>query len=358
MFNSQFTVSGTPAKLIIILILLAAALPSCSNGSRASQMLVLSGVTMGTVYEIKINSPEAAEARGKIQLGIAAVLDHINRSMSTYLPDSELSKINSNRTSSWQPVSRDMYRVLDDAIRISKLTDGAFDITVGPLVNLWGFGPDPSSGTVPPERDIRSRLARTGYQNLALRSDPRSVSKKIPDMYIDLSGIAKGYGVDKVGEYLENLSFENYLVDIGGEVRVRGLNAEGKPWNIGIERPIAGQRSVQRVVPLRDTGMATSGDYRNFFDANGKRYSHTIDPKTGWPITHNLVSVTVLNSSTAIADALATGLLVLGPARASELAQKHGIAAYLITRTHGGFREIETPAFTALIGKWKMGNGK
>lgn len=314
-------------------------------------MLVLSGVTMGTVYEIKINSPKALEKRGKIQLGIAAILDHIDKSMSTYNPDSELSVINKNLTSSWQPVSPDLYQVLNDALNISRLTNGAFDITVGPLVNLWGFGPEHETGTIPSEKDIRSRLANTGYHNLAFRSDPRSVSKKLPGMYIDLSGIAKGYGVDKIAEYLEGMDFFDYMVDIGGEVRVRGINEVGAPWKIGIERPIAGQRSVQRVVPLHDIAMATSGDYRNFFEAGGKRYSHTIDPKTGWPVTHNLVSVTVLNKSTAIADAMATGLLVLGPSAATKLATKHDIAAYFIVRKGNGYEELETPAFTDLIGK-------
>jgi len=321
-------------------------------------MLVLSGVTMGTVYEIKVNSPRAPGIRGKIQLGVARILDHIDKSMSTYNPDSELSIINKNLTTSWLPVSADLYQVLDDALKISRLTNGAFDITVGPLVNLWGFGPEHKTGIIPSEQDIRSRLTSTGYHNLALRPDPRSLSKKIPGMYIDLSGIAKGYGVDKIAEYLEGMGFVNYLVDIGGEVSVRGINDEGTPWKIGIEKPIAGQRSVQRVVPLRDIAMATSGDYRNFFEVDGKRYSHTIDPKTGRPVTHNLVSVTVLNSSTAMADALATGLLVLGPASAAELAEKHGITAYFIMHKNDGFEELETPAFTDLIGKWKMENRK
>ena len=321
-------------------------------------MLTLSGITMGTVYQIKINSPQAFEQRDKIQLGVARVLDHIDKSMSTYNPDSELSKINKNRTTSWQPVSEDLYQVLDDAIKISNLTNGAFDITVGPLVNLWGFGPEQKDKAIPSEQAIRSRLANTGYQNLALRSDPRSVSKKLPGMYIDLSGIAKGYGVDKVAEFLEGMGFLNYLVDIGGEVRVRGINPEGKPWQIGIERPVAGQRSVQRVIPLRNIAMATSGDYRNFFEVNGKRYSHTIDPKTGRPVTHNLESVTVLNATTAIADALATGLEVLGPASASELAAKHAIAAYFIVHKNDGYVATETPAFTDLIGKGEMENRK
>ena len=350
--------SGKTAIPVVIVILCCALLPSCGNDSEQSRMLTLSGITMGTVYEIKVNSPKAIKTRDQIQLGVARVLDHIDKSMSTYNPDSELSKINQNRSSSWLPVSADLYQVLDDAIKISNLTNGAFDITVGPLVNLWGFGPEQKDKTIPSEQDIRSRLANTGYHNLALRSDPRSVSKKLPDMYIDLSGIAKGYGVDKVAEFLEGLGFLNYLVDIGGEVRVRGINPEGIPWKIGIERPVAGQRSVQRVIPLRSIAMATSGDYRNFFEVNGKRYSHTIDPKTGRPVTHNLDSVTVLNPSTAIADALATGLLVLGPTSAPELAVKHGIAAYFIVRTRDGYEEHETKAFTNLIGKWKMENGK
>lgn len=333
----------------VILLLVIILLPSCGYGPGQSQVLLLSGVTMGTIYEIKINSREAFRTRDKIQLGVARVLDHIDKSMSTYNPDSELSLINNNRTTSWQPVSDDLYRVLEQALEVSNITGGAFDVSVGPLVNLWGFGPETKDKTIPSEQDIRSRLADTGYHNLALRSEPRSVSKKLPGLYIDLSGIAKGYGVDKIAEYLESAGFLHYLVDIGGEIRVRGINAVGKPWNIGIERPIAGRRSVQRSVPLRDIAMATSGDYRNFFESNGKRYSHTIDPKTGRPVTHDLVSVTVLNSSTAIADAMATGLLVLGPAAAAELAAKEAVAAYFIVHNNDGYEELETPAFTDYI---------
>ena len=328
--------------------LCAALLSSCASPQQ-DQLLVLSGVTMGTVYQIKVNAPGAKAQRGRIQLGIARILDHIDRSMSTYNPDSELSAINRDRTTSWLPVSDDLYQVLDDAQRISRLTSGAFDITVGPLVNLWGFGPEHAPGAIPPDQEVRARLALSGFRKLELRPSPRSISRKIPGMYIDLSGIAKGYGVDKVAEYLQGLSFSNYLVDIGGEVRVRGINAHGEAWNIGIERPIAGQRSIERIMPLRNTAMATSGDYRNFFEINGKRYSHTIDPNTGRPVTHNLVSVTVLNPSTASADALATGMLVLGLERALELAAQHHIAALLITRGHNGFREHETPAFTAYL---------
>lgn len=312
-------------------------------------MLELSGVTMGTIYDIKINSREALRTQDKIKIGIAEILDHIDKSMSTYNPDSELSVINNNRTTGWQPVSDDLYTVLNDALRISRITDGAFDVTVGPLVNLWGFGPEKKPKTIPADADIRSRQADTGYRNLELRSGPKSVLKKIPGLYIDLSGIAKGYGVDKVADFLESSEILNYMVDIGGEIRARGVNGKGTSWNIGIEKPIAGQRSVQRSIHLRDTAMATSGDYRNFFELNGIRYSHTIDPKTGRPVTHNLVSVTVLDPSTTIADALATGLLVLGPAAATELAEKNHIAAYFIMRKKDGFEEHATSAFTAHI---------
>ena len=312
-------------------------------------MLELSGVTMGTIYDIKINSTDALQTQDKIKIGVAEILDHIDKSMSTYNPDSEISVINKNTTTDWQPVSDDLYRVLKDALQISKITDGAFDVTVGPLVNLWGFGPEKKQKTIPSDADIRSRLADTGYLNLELRSAPKSVSKKLSGLYIDLSGIAKGYGVDKVAEFLESSGFLNYMVDIGGEIRARGINAKKKPWNIGIEKPIAGQQSVQRAVSLRDTAMATSGDYRNFFEINGVRYSHTIDPKTGRPVTHNLVSVTVLDRTTTTADALATGLLVLGPAHAAELAEKYHIAAYFIIRGKNGFEDYETTAFTAYI---------
>ena len=304
---------------------------------------------MGTTYSVKINAVLTEDALTGIRTGIAGVLSAVDRKMSTYLPESELSKINSNKSSDWQPVSADLYRVLEQALYISDVTNGAFDVTIGPLVNLWGFGPAQHDERIPPDDEIRTELENTGYRNIELRTEPQSVLKKIPDIYIDLSGIAKGYAVDKVAEYLENSAYTDFMVEIGGEIRARGQNASGQPWNIGIEKPEPRERSVQRATGLRDMSMATSGDYRNFFEIDGVRYSHTIDPRTGRPVSHNLVSVTVLDPSASIADATATGLLVLGPEQAKQVAENHDIAAYMIIKTGTGFIEVMTSAFSRYL---------
>ena len=332
-----------PFFTIIILLL------SCGPGKEQPEMLELSGITMGTTYNIKVKSRIPENIQDGIRIDVAGILENLDNRMSTYIPESELTQINRNNITSRQIISDDLYRVIAEALYVSRLTDGAFDITIGPLVNLWGFGPMEKDIAIPPNEAIKAELVKTGFKNLDLQPESRSLLKKIPGLYIDLSGIAKGYAVDKVAEYLDNSGYTDYMVEIGGEIRAAGLNASQQPWNIGIEKPVPGIRSVQRAVPLRNMAMATSGDYRNFFEIDGIRYSHTIDPRTGTPVHHNLISVTVLNPSASIADALATGLLVLGPVAADKVAQEHNIAAYFMVRNGEGFEESVTPAFKTYL---------
>ena len=299
---------------------------------------------MGTGWSVKINAETLPLPRQQLKSQFDAILNRVNREMSTYLPDSELSRINAADSAGRIPVSPALMEVLQAARGISHLTQGAFDVTVGPLVNLWGFGPE-QSFTVPGEEQIDAVLPLVGYENLEL--DPEtSTLKKAPDgIYIDLSAIAKGYGVDRIADYLNSLQLHDYLVEIGGEIRARGVNDEQVAWRIGIEQPVAGQRGVRRVIRLDNTAMATSGDYRNFFVQDGSSYSHTIDPRAGRPVSHGLASVTVLHPSAMLADAWATGLLVLGPEAGYELAVKNGIAAYFVVRNDGNFKDQSTPRF-------------
>jgi len=298
---------------------------------------------MGTTWNVRITAPDLAEEQ--LREGIQAVLDRIETRMSTYRPDSELSRFNRAQVTDWFPVSAETAKVVAEAVRIGTLTDGAFDITVGPLVDLWGFGPDFHPDRIPAQGLIDAALAHTGYQKVKVRMDPPALRKTGPGIQIDLSGIAKGYAVDAVTAYLRQLGVKNFMVEVGGEVRVAGHKSDGQAWHIAIERPADEGSAVERILSLTNQGMATSGDYRNFFFLAGVRYSHTIDPHTGWPVRNHPASATVVHTSTMTADALATAMLVLGRERGLALAQREGLAVFLIERNKQGFKEYASPAF-------------
>lgn len=323
---------------------------SCSKDSPSDQLLRFSGSTMGTTYTVKVADAPTDLSQDQLQAAIERVLEKVNDQMSTYRADSELSKLNSNSSTQWIDSSADLLTVVEEALRVSRLTDGAFDITVGPLVNLWGFGPGKQENQVPTQQQITAAMSRVGYTKMSTRRSPPAIRKTRRDIYIDLSAIAKGYGVDKIAEHLESLGVHNYLVEIGGDLRAKGHNAEGTPWKIGIEKPVPEQRAVQLIIQLQDQGMATSGDYRNFFEKDGQRFSHTINPRNGMPITHNLASVTVLSPTAMGADAMATALLVMGPETGYMLAKRERLAAYFINRTADGFVDRSTLQFKQSIG--------
>ena len=300
------------------------------------------GDTMGTYYQVTARCP--------VDVGpaVEATLRQVNAEMSTYLPDSELSRFNSAPPGEWFPVSAALAEVLAAADTLSRESGGAFDVTVGPLVNLWGFGPD--GATAPPaDAVVADTLAGIGHRHLDVRREPPGVRKARP-LYVDLSAIAKGHGVDRVVARLDGAGCDALLVDVGGEVRGRGLSPSGRPWRIGIEVPDPAQMgSVQRVITLEDAAVATSGDYRNFLESDGHRYSHTIDPRTGRPVDHTLASVSVVHDSAMWADGYATLLNVLGPEDGPAFAERAGLAALFIERRENGFRERYTPAFERLL---------
>ena len=296
----------------IIGTLLFLLLSSCSNETATPESVRLKGVTMGTTYSMTIPVlPEGIEPE-TVKVGVEQLLVAINQSMSTYIINSELSQLNQSKSIDWVNLSDQLYTVIDQAQMISSRSNGAFDITVAPLVNLWGFGPEKSIGNKPSEDAIQQRLQQIGYQKIELRQSPRAIKKIDSAIEIDLSALAKGYGVDQIANYLASLGIEDYMVEIGGEIHLNGKNGHGTPWRIAIEKPAADQRSIQRVLLLESGAIATSGDYRNYFEKDGKRYSHTIDPRTGRPITHTLASVSVIAESTMKADGWATALMVLG----------------------------------------------
>ena len=331
---------------ILIIIFLMIGTGACQNNNY--KILLINGLTMGTTYSIKIKTANAAVNKEKIRADIEKILLEINQKMSTYIVDSELSVINFSNSLDSNLISDDLFKVISHANTISKTTNGAFDITVGPLVNLWGFGPNKSENKIPSNEEIELIKKNIGYKKIYLNKETTSIKKLHPDLYVDLSGIAKGFAVDKIALYLNSYNLENYLVEIGGELIAKGTNEDNEVWQIGIENP---NNNLAKIIGLKDIAMATSGDYRNYFEKNGVRYSHTINPNTGKPIKHKLASVTVLDKTAMNADALATAFMVLGPAKTIELANELKIGVYLIIKNDENFYEEYNEYFEPFISK-------
>lgn len=307
------------------------------------------GQTMGTSYSVKWVDKNAARVQA-LQHRADLALVELNQQMSTYIPDSEISRFNALPGASELEVSDALAFVVAESLRISQDSGGAFDPTVGPLVNLWGFGPDGRIETAPTDAEIEAVRSRVGYANISLLENPTRL-KKAGDQYLDLSAIAKGYGVDMLAELLEAQGIKNYLVEIGGELRAKGVKPEGEHWRIAIESPLTSERSIGRIINVKDIGIATSGDYRNYFEEKGVRFSHTIDPATARPISHRLASVTVLSETCAEADALATTLMVMGDVAGFQFAKEKGIAAYFLIKdaNSDGFIEMATDPFEQYV---------
>ena len=314
-------------------------------GRTDSDITALSGKTMGTTYNIKYVNSEATEKvdAEMLQSEIDQRLLEINQLMSTYIPDSELSLLNKAPANVPFAISAETIEVIREALRLARLSDGALDITVGPLVNLWGFGPDQKPEVVPSAEQVSSVRASIGIDKFELLDN--SLVKFNDSVYIDLSTIAKGYAVDELAEILESYNIINYLVEIGGEMRVAGTKQDNKDWLVAIEKPVSTQRAVQRIITIGDNAIASSGDYRNYFEEDGVRFSHLIDPKTSYPIQHNLVAVSVIAPSAIEADGLATALIVMGADKGKELAESQGIAALFITKEGTEFVEYRSTSF-------------
>lgn len=314
--------------------------------ARAPAPVEISGNTMGTQFSVKLTGAQVNAASLRTQ--IESTFAEVEAMMSTYLSNSEISHFNSIHTTDWHAVSEEFCSSVETALAISAMTDGAFDITVGPLVNLWGFGPDTMSSELPADETIGALLQSVGYEHLQTDCARPALKKNIAQLVLDMSAIGKGYAVDRVADWLEGAGYGNYLVEVGGELRLGGNNAEGQHWAIGIEAPLPGERKPYTVIRLTDTAVATSGDYRNYFEVDGKRYSHTIDTQTGKPVTHTLASVTVIDASGYKADALATALLVLGPDKGMRLAARENLAVLFLLRNGADVDERSSPAFKEL----------
>ncbi|MEH6346785.1 MAG: FAD:protein FMN transferase [Bermanella sp.] len=308
-------------------------------------MSKIQGYTMGTAYSVmwpEQNNVQPQDTKKKVDV----LLLNINAQMSTYQKTSELSQFNQAKAPYTQGISPEFAAVLNLSLQIHSLSQGYFDISVGPLVNLWGFGPDKVTQLAPTKEQVEKAQAATGLSAIELKGQTLS---KTDDRYLDLSAIAKGFAVDEVAGLLDALGLEAYLVEIGGEIRVKGNKAVGLPWKVAVEAPDFNERRVQKILSLKDVAMATSGDYRNYFEENGERFSHSIDPFTARPVRHKLASVTIIDTSCARADALATAMLVMGEQKAKEFSAQQGIKAYLIVRDEQGFTEHLSPAFESWL---------
>jgi len=301
---------------------------------------------MGTTYNVKFVSIDAVNKLELTQQIEQSLID-INLLMSTYIQDSELSRFNQWNSIKPFPISATTLKVLNEAKRLSDMSEGMLDVTVGPLVNLWGFGPKSQPVKIPTEALINMTRKLVGIDKLTI--GPSWASKAEPALYVDLSTIAKGYAVDQLAELLGTHAITNYLVEIGGEMRLSGVKKSGTPWKIAIEKPETEQRAVQKIISIGTNAVATSGDYRNYYESDGVRYSHLINPNTGYPISHNLVSVTVVHPSSMTADGLATALNVMGKDKALALAETFNIAVLLITKEKDNFTEYTSSKFEQLV---------
>ncbi len=310
--------------------------------------LTIRGTTMGTSYQVKVADLPATVDSNKLDAEIKAVLNEIDSTMSTYRPESEVMRFNRSKADDWFSVSPAVAELVAATLKISHETDGALDITVGPLVRLWHFGPktradaiSPEQITPPSEESIAAARADVGYQKLDVRLEPPALRKQADKLEIDLSSVGEGYAVDRIVAVLEKNGIEDYLVGVAGAVRARGQRTDGKFWRAGVQKPTPDKDALQTTVTLNNAALATAGDYKRYFEFGGRHYSHIIDPSSGRPIDHSLASVTVVADKCVTADAWDTALLVLGSQRGQECAKQHDLAALFISRGEQGGQEFD-----------------
>ena len=332
-----------------LFLLLTVMLAGCDRASENAP-LVLEGKTMGTSWRVSLAGVDAQRAP-ELRCQIQAQLDADDRLLSTWKDDSALMQFNHSTSTAPWPVDAAMADIVTLSLRIGHKMQDAMDITVGPLVNLWGFGPDKQPVATPDAAQIAAARARTGLQHLRVinAADSQWLQKDIPDLFVDLSTVGEGYAADHLAQLMARNGISRYLVSVGGALASRGMNAEGKPWRVAIQKPTDRENAVQAVVDINGHGISTSGSYRNYYELDGKRLSHVIDPATGRPITHKLVSATVIAPTALEADTWDTGFMVLGPEKAREVALAQGLAVYLISKEQDGFSVWMSPQFKSYL---------
>lgn len=333
-----------------LLTFAALALTACQNQAYRIEM---SGPTMGTTYNVTVITDGGQVKKETLETLIADTLKDVNASYSNWDPKSEISRFNAQQTTESVKVSQGLQDMLAAADRIHGATDGKFDLTIKPLVNLWGFGPKGRIEKQPSDTEIEFTRQKVGQSKVITMDDAAlTLQKTVPNATVDLASIAKGYGIDAVSDALIKAGAENFMVEIGGDIYVSGETERKADWKVGIERPDMGSRGLEDIVEISNMGMATSGDYRNFFEENGLRFSHIIDPKSGRPITHRTTSVSVFAETAMEADAWATALLVVGAEDGLDIATQNGLAALFIVRNPATestqYKLVSTPLYQTL----------
>ncbi|WP_241608711.1 FAD:protein FMN transferase ApbE [Rosenbergiella australiborealis] len=311
---------------------------------------VFQGKTMGTVWRVTASGLSATQAKALPDL-IQQQLDQDDQELSTWKKDSWLSRFNQNPSLAPQPVSDNVAAIITSAMKVGRATQGAMDITIGPLVNLWGFGPDAIPTHTPSDSQIALAKEKVGLQHLTLSvsASGNTLRKDIPDLYVDLSTVGEGFAADHLARLMEQQGVRNYLVSVGGALISRGHNQQGNSWRVAVQKPTDKVNQAQIVVDLQGHGISTSGDYRNYYELDGKRISHIIDPATGRPIEHHLVSATVIATTALEADSWDTGLMVLGTEKAKALALRDHLAVYLIVKQGDHFIGWASPTFKTFL---------
>lgn len=328
----------------VIVVALAATMTGCLFQDTIESF---DGPTMGSTFSVKYVRSSGVADKQTLQQETSNILAELDRQLSTYRADSDIERFNALPAGRCEVMPPAVRLLVETGEQLSLQTDDAFDLTLEPLLNLWGFGPQGRVEQTPGEAQIAEVMQRVGHKHLRIEGEQLCKSAAVE---VDFNSIAAGYAVDRVAQRLQELGVSSYLVEITGELKAQGRKPDGSPWRIAIEAPRDDQRVAQQVIELDGLAVSTSGDYRNYFERDGRRYSHTLDPHTGRPVEHKLASVTVLDGSALQADGLSTALMVLGPERGFEFARQHRIAALFVIREGQGFVTKSTDGFEQVIG--------
>ncbi|MES1926870.1 FAD:protein FMN transferase [Salinisphaera sp. T31B1] len=339
--KTQTARAGRYGRLLILWVC-AIALAGCSP---RDEPIRVSGPAQGTTFNVTVMSPDGVD-QASVASAVQRVIDTVDDQMSTWRDDSEISRFNRAPAGEWVPVSGDLAKITRQALALGRQTNGAFDVTLGPILKVWGFGAGADvPSKLPTTETLNAAREKTGIGQIDVRMEPPALRKKVDGITLDLAGLAQGYTVDRIADALRQLGAEHFLAELGGELYAQGTKESDKPWRIGVEKPEAGVRTIERVVGLADAGMTTSGDYRDYFELDGHRFSHTIDPRTGRPVAHDLRAVTVIAQDAMTADAMATALLVMGPEAGLRYANANGIAALFVRGNDDAYTESNSKAF-------------
>ncbi|MCU7250254.1 FAD:protein FMN transferase [Pseudomonas koreensis] len=324
--------------------MLMATLPGCGNGDA---MESFGGPTMGSTYSIKYVRHAGLADPAQVRSEVEGILGEVDRQMSTYRSDSDIERFNALPANRCQTMPAPVLELIRVGEQLSEQSEGAYDLTVEPLMNLWGFGPQGREEKVPSPAALAETRQRVGYRHLRIEGDQLCKDAAVE---VDFNSIAAGYAVDTIAARLETMGIHDYLAEATGELKASGKKLDGSPWRIALEEPRDDQQVAERIISVDGYGVSTSGDYRNYFQQDGRRYSHTFDARSGAPVLHNLASVTVIHPSALMADGLSTLLLILGPEAAWDYAEKHDIGAFFVIRADTGFVTRTSQAFERLSG--------